>query len=135
MSNTYSFYLFVQLRCVVLPSKLEYDLQFNADLELYQAYEKSAFSKQNKGEYDCMIDFFDHYKKDTQYFLFGYAPEDVYNGTTSIDQAIEEIKKKGNFKMFAYNRLTSTPNQLLDAFDGWLFHTEVTEEQYYKLKH
>jgi hypothetical protein len=73
-------------------------------------------------------------KKDTKYFLFGYEPSDVYNGTTTIDQAIEKIKRNGNFKVFAYNALTSTPIELLAAFSGWLLYTEITEEQYYKFK-
>jgi len=134
MSNTYSFYLFVQLRVEILPSKLEYDRQFDVDQSLYDAYDKSAFSKQDKGEYACMIDFFDHYKRDTKYFLFGYEPSDLYNGTISIDQAIDKIKRDANFKVFAYNPMTSTPNQLLSAFGAWFLHTEITEEQYYKFK-
>jgi hypothetical protein len=117
-----------------MPSKLEHDRQFDVDQNLYDTYDKSSFSKQDKSEYDCMIDFFGHYKKETKYFLFGYEPSDLYNGTISIDQAIEKIKRDANFKVFAYNPMISTPNQLLSAFGAWFLHTEMTEEQYYKFK-
>jgi hypothetical protein len=134
MEKSYSFYLFVQLRCVILPSKLEYDLQFGIDQNLYDAYEKSAFSSQDKGEYGCMIDFFDHYKKDTQFFLFGEASCDIYHERSDTDKAIKQIKKRGDFAVFAYNPLTSSPNALLSAFDGWAGYTEITQEEYNKLK-
>jgi hypothetical protein len=132
MQNSYSFYLFVQLRCVILPSELEYDRQFDVDQSLYDAYDKSAFSKQDKGEYACMIDFFDRYKKDTKFFLFGEDSCDIYHEIPDTDKAISKIKKSYNFAVFAYNPLTSSPNALLSAFDGWSGYTEITEKEYNK---
>jgi hypothetical protein len=81
-----------------------------------------------------MIDFFDHHKKQTQYFLFGYDACEVYHDKANIDKAVKEIKKNGDFSVFAYNPLMSSVDALLSAFDGWSGYTEITEEEYNKFK-
>jgi hypothetical protein len=53
----YSFYLFVNLRILILPNQTEYDLQHGNDLKLFEIYRESTFNKGEIEEYQCMINF------------------------------------------------------------------------------
>lgn len=59
---TYSFYLFCRLREVILPSELEYDLQFESDIELYNQYFVSQYNDENIGEYQCIVNYINSLK-------------------------------------------------------------------------
>lgn len=59
---TYSFYLFVNLRNVILGEGAEYDLQFGIDQDLFSMYEKSVYNEENLPEYECMVNFLTAYK-------------------------------------------------------------------------
>lgn len=56
MSNqNYSFYLFCNLRQVVMPSEEAYDIQFEIDKDMYNDWLRSAESTLNISEYDAML--------------------------------------------------------------------------------
>ena len=55
--NDYSFYLFVQLRTLINPSELEYDLQFALDNILHEQFLNSDFNNAKETEYECIINF------------------------------------------------------------------------------
>jgi hypothetical protein len=53
----YSFYLFVNLRILILPNQTEYDLQHGNDLKLFEIYRESNFNIGEIEEYQCMLNF------------------------------------------------------------------------------
>lgn len=53
----YNFYLFCQLRQEFLPSKTEYDIQFNLDIENYNLF-LNTFNDPKKDLYTCITNFF-----------------------------------------------------------------------------
>jgi len=53
----YSFYLFVNLRILILPNETEYDLQHGNDLKLFEIYRESPFNIGEIDEYQCMLNF------------------------------------------------------------------------------
>jgi hypothetical protein len=58
----YSFYLFVQLRTLILGQGIEYDIQYGIDQDLFAIYEKSDYNKGELPEYECMVNFLQAYK-------------------------------------------------------------------------
>lgn len=58
----YSFYLFAQLRTLILGQGIEYDIQFGIDQNLFAMYEKSDYNDPNKPEYECIVNFLQAYK-------------------------------------------------------------------------
>lgn len=133
LKKSYSFYLFVQLRCVISPSELEYDRQFDIDQQLYHSYKNSSFNDDAKPEYECIQNFLHQYKNNTKYFLyflFGENACDLYEEGVTI----REIKDTHSFGVIAYNPAITSPQVLLAAFEGWTGYTEITEEQYNQLK-
>jgi hypothetical protein len=58
----YSFYLFVQLRTLILGQGIEYDIQYGIDQDLFGVYEKSDYNKGELPEYECMVNFLQAYK-------------------------------------------------------------------------
>jgi hypothetical protein len=50
----YSFYLFVNLRVLILPNETEYDIQFGNDLELFDMFTQSGYNHSESSEYDCI---------------------------------------------------------------------------------
>lgn len=130
LKKSYSFYLFVQLRCVIMPSELEYDRQFDIDQQLYDGYKNSSFNDDAKPEYECIQNFLHQYKNNTKYFLFGENACDLYEDGVTI----REIKDTHSFGVIAYNPAITSPQTLLAAFEGWTGYTEITEEQYNQLK-
>lgn len=58
----YSFYLFVQLRTLILGSPEAYDIQFGVDQNLFVMYEKSIYNREELPEHECMVDFLTAYK-------------------------------------------------------------------------
>lgn len=58
----YSFYLFVQLRTLILGQGIEYDIQFGIDQNLFAMYEKSEYNKADDPEYECIVAFLTAYK-------------------------------------------------------------------------
>ena len=58
----YSFYLFVQLRTLILGQGIEYDIQFGIDQDLFAMYEKSTYNVGELPEYECMVSFLQAYK-------------------------------------------------------------------------
>jgi hypothetical protein len=58
----YSFYLFVNLRIVILGEGIEYDIQHGVDLDLFAMYEKSIYNVGELPEYECMVNFLNAYK-------------------------------------------------------------------------
>lgn len=53
----YSFYLFVNLRILILPNKTEYDIQHGNDFKLFEIYRESPFNIGEIDEYQCMLNF------------------------------------------------------------------------------
>jgi len=66
MNYDYSFYLFVQLRMVIMPNDLEYDLQYSIDREMYDDFVASTFDDENRGEYECIAEFLNYVKKESK---------------------------------------------------------------------
>lgn len=62
MNYDYSFYLFVQLRIVIMPSDLAYDLQYSIDREMYDDFIVSTFNDEKRGEYECIEEFLNYVK-------------------------------------------------------------------------
>lgn len=60
---SYSFYLFTQLRTLILSSDVEYDIQFGIDQSLFRLYEKSPYNIVDNSEYECMVNFLNAYKE------------------------------------------------------------------------
>ena len=60
----YSFYLFVQLRTLILGQGIEYDIQYGVDQNLFAVYEKSDYNKGELPEYECMVNFLKAYKNE-----------------------------------------------------------------------
>jgi len=58
----YSFYLFVQLRTLILGQGIEYDIQFGIDQTIFSMYEKSKYNDGQLPEYECMVNFLNAYK-------------------------------------------------------------------------
>lgn len=58
----YSFYLFAQLRTLILGEGVEYDIQFGIDQQLFAMYEKSKYNDPNQPEYECIVNFLQAYK-------------------------------------------------------------------------
>jgi hypothetical protein len=58
----YSFYLFVNLRIVILGEGVEYDIQHGIDQDLFAMYEKSIYNVGELPEYECMVNFLNAYK-------------------------------------------------------------------------
>ena len=63
MNYNYSFYLFCKLRDIVIPSQEAYDLSYSEDMMLFEEYQVSLYNTDEKGEYECILDFLKH-KKD-----------------------------------------------------------------------
>lgn len=59
----YSFYLFVNLRILILPNQTEYDIQFDNDLTLFDMFTQSAFNIGEIDEYQCMLNFLQDLKE------------------------------------------------------------------------
>lgn len=57
----YSFYLFTQLRTLILGQGIEYDIQFGIDQNLFAKYETSEYNKAEEPEYECMVSFLKAY--------------------------------------------------------------------------
>lgn len=53
----YSFYLFVNLRILILPNETEYDIQHGNDLKLFDMFTQSTFNVGEIDEYQCMLNF------------------------------------------------------------------------------
>jgi hypothetical protein len=53
----YSFYLFVNLRILILPNQTEYDIQHGNDLALFDMFDQSTFNVGEIDEYQCMLNF------------------------------------------------------------------------------
>jgi hypothetical protein len=53
----YSFYLFINLRILILPNQTEYDIQHGNDLTLFEMFTQSTFNVGEIDEYQCMLNF------------------------------------------------------------------------------
>ena len=53
----YNFYLFVQLRNVIMPTTTEYDLQYETDCAMYEDFLNSSFNNENENLYECICDY------------------------------------------------------------------------------
>jgi hypothetical protein len=53
----YNFYLFVQLRNVIMPTTTEYDLQYGIDCAMYEEFLTSSCNNENNNFYDCICDY------------------------------------------------------------------------------
>jgi hypothetical protein len=59
----YSFYLFVNLRILILPNETAYDIQHGNDLALFDMFDKSTFNVGEIDEYQCMLNFLQDLKE------------------------------------------------------------------------
>ena len=53
----YNFYLFVQLRNVIMPTETEYDLQYEIDCVMYEEFLNSSYNNESNSFYDCICDY------------------------------------------------------------------------------
>ena len=65
----YSFYLFAQLRTLILGEGVEYDIQFGIDQNLFAMYEKSEYNDANQPEYECIVNFLQALKDNKLSFI------------------------------------------------------------------
>lgn len=60
----YSFFLFTKLFDVIIDVNYEYDALFEDLQTLYEGYQVSSFNDPNKGEYECMVEYLQHHRKE-----------------------------------------------------------------------
>lgn len=77
----YSFYLFVQLRTLILGEPEAYDIQFGIDQTLFVKYEKSKYNVAELPEYECMVNFLKAYKDGEAIYTIG----DLRNAIAEFD--------------------------------------------------
>ena len=65
----YSFYLFVQLRTLIIGGPEAYDIQFGIDQNLFAMYEKSTYNVAELPEYECMVNFLNAYKNNEVFMI------------------------------------------------------------------
>lgn len=63
---------------VILPSELEYDLQYGVDRDMFEDYIDSPYDDPNEGEYMCMV----NYLNAMRYKLHGHRHPSETNSET-----------------------------------------------------
>ncbi len=71
---TYNQFLFSQLLrdLVISANEKEYDLLFDVSKILYERYENSEENKQEKSEYDCIVEYLHNNRKYLELFIKTY---------------------------------------------------------------
>lgn len=114
MLQNYDFFLFCELARYDNKELTQepYDVQFPVFLQLFEEYENSHHSEQNKSTYECIQDFL-HYKKvereqlikRIKYIISEELPQIYYNSDNFIER-INLTLSLYNIKPFNYNPKT-----------------------------
>lgn len=94
-TQNYDFFLFCELARYDNKELIQepYDVQYPVFLQLFEEYEKSHHSQQDKGTYECIQDFL-HYKevekeqltKRIEYIVSEELPQIYYNSDSFIER-------------------------------------------------